>query len=621
MTLPAGHRSTRRRRIPSALIVVLGLVVSACDSGTADTTTTTTPPTTTTRAPTTTTTTEPRLQRQYGGTVVYAQLQAQEPTTLNPLVQGGNTLAVSVIGNAYLVGVQKVDGETLELVPDVVVEIPTVENGGLRVNLDGTMTVRYLILEEAVWADGVPISGDDFLFTYETTMDPALGINRAHYEDIIEDTIVVGPKRFEFTMLGPTTQVEFMFQTILPKHDVEGSDFLADWNESMWVSGGPFVFESWEQGSHITVTRNENYWRQDPETEQQLPYLDEVVFRFVPTLDELVTVFEQGEADMITPRPRTEAGIVVEMVERLSVLEPDGAVIDVVPGEYWEHLTFSFSENSLVRNPNSYNAHLEYRRAVAHAIDKDLLTETLLGGIAGPLASYVSAYAPSLSSDAWSRYEYDPELAREYLEMLCAKDGIDCEANPPTAVFTSSQAREALADLLGDMLQAVGIEYRAELEHSGLFFGDTLDSGTWDLGAWGWGGVPSVSSLIAVHVHAFNPDRPPPAGSNTYRWGSPAVEGSDYPLFDQGESLVVDDHTRRAIELADLMAHTVDLEEIAAYVAEFEDLLADQMVFLPLYPLEPGVAAIWENRVGGVKNSTSMSTLTWNMAGWHLADD
>jgi peptide/nickel transport system substrate-binding protein len=621
MTLPAGQKSTRRPRNLRALIIACALVASACDSGAADTTTTAAPTTTTTTAPTTTTTTEPPLRRHYGGTVVYAQLRAQEPTTLNPLVQGGNTFAVSVIGNAYLVGVQKVDGETLELVPDAVVELPTVGNGGLRVNLDGTMTVRYLIRDEAVWADGVPISGEDFLFTYETIMDPALGINRAHYEDIMEDTIVVGPKRFEFTMLGPTTQVEYLFQTILPKHDVEGSDFLADWNDRMWVSGGPFVFERWQQGSHITVSRNENYWRHDPETEQQLPYLDEVVFRFVPTLDDLIAAFEEGEADMVTPRPRTEAATVVQMVERFSALEPAGAVIDVVPGEYWEHLTFSFSENSLVRNPNSYNAHLEYRRAVAHAIDKDLLTESILGGIAGPLTSYVSAYAPALSSGAWAAYEYDPELAREYLETLCAKEGIDCEAHPPTAVFTSSQAREPLADLLGDMLQAVGIEYRIELEHSGLFFGDTLDSGTWDLGAWGWGGVPGVSSLIALHVHAFNPDRPPPAGSNTYRWGSPAVEGADYALFDQAESIVVDEHTVRAVELADLMAHTVDLDEIAAYVAEFEGLLADQVVFIPLYPLEPGVAAIWASRVGGVKNNTSMSTLTWNMAAWYLADE
>ena len=54
-------------------------------------------------------------------------------------------------------GVQEIDGFTLELIPELVTELPTVDNGGVVVNDDGTMTVSYTIRDEAVWSDGTPI--------------------------------------------------------------------------------------------------------------------------------------------------------------------------------------------------------------------------------------------------------------------------------------------------------------------------------------------------------------------------------------------------------------------------------------------------------------------------------
>jgi len=44
-----------------------------------------------------------------------------------------------------------VDGFTLEFIPDLVTELPTVANGGIVVKADGTETIRYQIKEEAVW--------------------------------------------------------------------------------------------------------------------------------------------------------------------------------------------------------------------------------------------------------------------------------------------------------------------------------------------------------------------------------------------------------------------------------------------------------------------------------------
>ncbi|HDL42012.1 MAG TPA: hypothetical protein ENG98_03235, partial [Actinobacteria bacterium] len=355
----------RSRKVAwSAVIIVFALIAAAC-GGTAETTTTTTAPaapvTTTTAAPTTTepvvttTTTAAPTGPAYGGTVVVAD--DQEPPTLNAFVPGGDNFIVSIVGQSYWAGVQEIDGFTLELIPELVTELPTESNGGVVVNDDGTMTVTYTILDEAQWSDGVPISGDDFQFTLDTIMDPDNAIGTTTYEDIVSTE--VGPKSFTYTLSAPTVLYEFLFGNIIPKHDVEGSDFLNDWNDTMWVSAGPFIFNEWQKGEFIEVVRNDNYWKK-AENGDQLPYLDSVVFRFIPETDSIITAFKAREVDVIQPPPASET------IEELQKLEAEGARVEVLSGPVWEHLNFQFGPARLIRNPDSSNENLNYRKAVAH---------------------------------------------------------------------------------------------------------------------------------------------------------------------------------------------------------------------------------------------------------------
>ena len=240
------------------LVIAFALVAAACSSddggGDTDETTTTAATetteaveeTTTTAAPETTTTTEAKPEKPYGGEAIVGD--SQEPPTLNPYVPGGDNFIVSIVGQGYLTGVQQIDGYTLEIIPEMVTEMPTTVNGGVVLNDDGTMTVKYQIRDEAQWEDGTPISGADFLFTLETILDPDLPVDKTTYEDIILESVVVGDKTFEYSLSAPTALYELIFGLILPKHSIEGSDFTTDWNDTMWASGGPFIFNEWGEG-------------------------------------------------------------------------------------------------------------------------------------------------------------------------------------------------------------------------------------------------------------------------------------------------------------------------------------------------------------------------------------
>ncbi len=600
------NRMWRSRKVTfMVLLIAFALVAAACSStddsaGSVDTTTATTQPapettTTTTKAPvtTTSTTTEPKLERPYGGEAIVAD--DQEPPTLNAFIPGGDNFIVSIIGQGYAAGVQEIDGYTLELIPELVTELPTISNGGVVLNDDGTMTVKYTIRDEAVWEDGTPISGDDFQFTLDTIMNPDLPIDKTNYEDIVASQ--AGPKTFEYTLAQPTVLYELMFGEILPKASIEGSDFVADWNDKRWLSSGPFVFSEWAKGEFVTLVRNDNYWKLDPETGQQLPYLDSVTFKFIPETESIITAFKAREIDIIQPPPNTET------IETLQALESEGARVEVLSGPVWEHANFQFGPGRLERNPNSCNDNYNMRLAIAQTIDKKVLTDEILAGQVEPLSSYVDAFSPTLSQGAWDQYTVDNAAAAENYAKAVAEEGKPCSVVFSTT--SNNDARVKMSELFVGMFEASGIPYENQLEDSQLFFGETLDNGKWDLGEWAWVGSPGLSGLIGIH-DVWDPEAPPPDGSNYYRWGTE-------------DSSVSDAATARYAEVRDAMNATVDDAELTALINEAENILADNLVIIPLYA-RLVTAAVWEDEIGGFKHNPTQASHTWNIENWYRTD-
>lgn len=589
-----------------ALIVVVSL--GAACTGRADSTTTTEPvPTTSTVPPTTTTTTtlppttttEPRPRHPQGGVVIAAA--DQEPTTLNTWLPGGFSPISRIISQSFASGVYDIDPATLEPIPELVTELPTTDNGGVTVNDDGTMTVTYDIRPDATWADGMPVSGADFAFTLGVIQDPDIATARyppevlATYQSI--ESTEVGPKRFSYTLPEPTIRYEVLFDEIIPKHAVEGTNFVDDWNDRRWVSSGPFSFDEWQKGESLTVVRNPNYWKHDPLTDQQLPYLDSVTWTFLSDERAMLDAFGERAVDIVNP------SVEPERLETVLNLAGGGARVDVSPGPIWEHLGFQFGRGRLDRNPTSCGDQLALRQAVAQAVDRDAIAGEILHGTVGALDSYVDVYAPGLSTEAWSAYEHDPDAAtRSYLDAVVAT-GREC-----SVVFTTSDgndARVTMAKLLSDMFAEARIPFETQTEHVLTFLTETLDEGDWDLGEWHWNASPGMSGLVDF-ADNLDPDGPPPDGDNVYRWGA------------RGSS-VIDDSTERYAEIHDLMQTTVDRGDLMALISEAEQILADQVVIIPLYA-RPVVAVVWEDEVGNFVPNPSAAGYSWNLEYWYRAD-
>ncbi|MFV1999894.1 MAG: ABC transporter substrate-binding protein [Acidimicrobiia bacterium] len=465
-------------------------------------------------------------------------------------------------------------------------------------NPNRTMTVTYRIRDEAVWSDGVPISGDDFQFTMDTAL--AMEKDREFESDYTNAAIIaseVGDKTFSLTLRRPTMKHEALFQWLIPKHAVEGTDFQEVWNTTTWPSGGPFILDTFEQNKTVTLVRNDKYWKTDPATGLELPYLDRVEFVFIPETEDILDAFTTRNVDVIQPPPN------VDWIKRLESQGDKGAVVEVLAGPVWEHINFQFSDDRLELSPNSCNDNLAFRRAIAHAIDREAAAEEAYRGYGRVMQSYVEAYTPSLSTGAWSRYDYNPETARALYQLAVEETGIECAAVYHTT--SNGDIRIRWAKMFAEMMEDAGIPFDLDLRDSSVFFGEMLDDGTWDIGEWAWVGSPGLAGLIGIH-DVFDPNGLPPKGSNFYRWGT---RGSD----------VRDEYTKRFAEIVKEMNATVDETEIIALVREAEEILADQVVIIPLSSrLVAG--AVWADEIGGFKMNPSQASHTWNIEFWYRTD-
>ena len=599
---PGPHRTRSFGRILLAVVAVaaLGAGIWALSlDRTSEVVTSTTigatvAPTSTT---TSTTTTEPAaVEHPYGGNVTIGI--SSEPITLNPFLDGGGAEILQLIGRPAWAGAVALDGVTFDPVPVLLSEVPTLGNGGLVKNDDGTVAVTYRIDPNARWEDGSSVTGADFEATYSLVTDPSLPIRtevRAPYAAIVPESLEVDAATVTFVLEGPSLAYLDVFSIVVPAAQVGDSDFVADWNDRLWMSAGPFEFGEWLPGEWITLNRNDEYWEIDAETGQELPYLDHLVFEVAAAGGGPVAGFQTGGFDVVAVPPDPVA------ISELEAL--DGVDVQIGLGPSWEHLSFQFGSARLERNADSLNEFLDYRRAVAHTIDREQIAAAVSGGLVPILDSPLSVVWPAAASAGWSGYLGDEDRAAAALESL--RTGI--EASTPRAVLTTNNTpeRTIAAGELGPMFAAGGMALEIEPpEETGVYFLETIGPGRFDLAEWSW--VPTAGPSGAVaDIRRWFLLTPEAGGSNFSRWPASAEEPTDEVV--------------RLTGLLEDIATELDLEVIKAMLSEIETLMADLVVTLPLYA-ELNAGAVHADEVSGYRHSIIPGGDTWNVATWYRTD-
>jgi peptide/nickel transport system substrate-binding protein len=371
-------------------------------------------------------------------------------------------------------------------IPVLAKEIPTTENGGIVKNDDGTTSMTWNLQQGVKWHDGEEFTSADVCFTLDFIQSEAgqgAVYNSTDYMGIIECQMP-DPYTVVFVWDQPTGNYVTLFDTILPKHILEGQDVLTydAYNRSP-LGTGPFKFAEWKSGEYVRVVKNENYWR-GPE----YPKLDEIVFSFIPDPNTRLNGLKAGEYDL--------GQILPNQVKEVADLA--GYVTEIVPSNRW----LIFETNVATERGKVLFSDPNVRKALYHAIDRQAIVDGLMEGTVQLANSAISPTSPYHNPDV-PAYEYDPAKAAQMLDdagWVVGADGIrekDGEKLSFTIVNrTSRPERTAIAQAIQAYLKEVGVEVKFEDLESAAWLEKWLST-DWEsvIGGWIIGADPSLTSL------------------------------------------------------------------------------------------------------------------------------
>jgi ABC-type transport system substrate-binding protein len=204
-----------------------------------------------------------KLDGSLGGTVSVAI--ANQPDSFNIFV--ANTAAsASILSNLYS-SLYKY-GPDLQPWPDLAESMLVETHDDNSAVPAGHTRYTINIIQNATWNDGIPLSAQDIVFTFEyllgsyTYGNPAatdLG-DLVTVESPAPYTVVLEFDRESFWLFS-----SFAYEYILPCHVYNGTSF-SSWTSAFYpyVTSGPFYLESYETGEWYRITKNWLYYYQPP---------------------------------------------------------------------------------------------------------------------------------------------------------------------------------------------------------------------------------------------------------------------------------------------------------------------------------------------------------------------
>ena len=494
----------------------------------------------------------------------------REPDTLNRF----STHILEDIESCVVEGLVTTD-EHMTIVPLLAASVPTLENGGVVLRKDGGMDVTWKLRPEVTWHDGTPHTSADVKFTVEAINSPAYNPESTDGFDRI--TSVDTPDPLTAVLHYHEVYAPYALQFVrgtLPQHVLAGRDIdtANDYNRAP-LGTGPYKVGEWKSGEYIRLDAVPNYWRG-----AQFPAIKTLLFKFIANTNTRITQLKSGEVDMVVMFPWDK---------HREVAAIPGVSVHRIDGNGYEHVTL---------NERAFPAFADVRvrQALTHAVDRALLSTTILEGLApvthGPVQPVSWAHNPNVR-----QYTFDPARAAALLDEAGWRDsngdGVRDKGGQRFSFTLITQAgfavRENVAQVLQRQFKDVGVAAAVQL-HDG-----TSISKLWFEGKFHamlhWWQLPADPELALF----FAKDRMPPAGRNI--------------------NYVSDDALTTLVYAAD---RTVSQAERTRILGEAQARIADLAIEIPLYGVTK-LDAVPARLKGFTGNPTNTGPF-WNVHAWTL---
>ncbi len=500
---------------------------------------------------------------------------SQEPTVFNPLmphIEVDEGVHWNLFSPLWLPNAKG------DFVPQLATEVPSIGNGGI--SEDGK-TWKVKLRSGVTWHDGAPFTAEDVKFSFDLLKDPKFRAFTRSGFDLMEDIKVESPTAISWRTTKPYAPLPALLSWtfIVPSHILgKASDpNTAPFNNAP-VGTGPFMWKQRVPGDHITLTANPHFFGTGP-------YLETIVFKYIPDLTVMYTQFATGAIDYIGLQ-----GITADHYAQAKKLKNRNVILG--PSPFCESITLNLSQ--------PHFKELAVRQAIYAAMDTKTVIDQVYYGLPTPTVTYLPrqswAFNPHLEP-----HQYDPAKAKALLDEAGWKPGAGGirEKNGTRLSFINSttagnHVRETAQQLLQQNWRDVGIEMTIKNMPPAVIWGDYFNMSKFDSVMVGqdmmYGGDPDATTYFASSEIPVKTG----AGNNPAEYSNPEAD----KLLAEGAS-------------------TFDRARRKQIYWQLEAIIRHDLPQLPLFQY----ATIEGTKQGliGYQPTVYTSINTWNVKDWYWA--
>jgi peptide/nickel transport system substrate-binding protein len=479
------------------------------------------------------------------------------------------------------------------------------------------LTWTFHLRKGLQWSDGAPFTADDVLFTMSIVNDHKIPSG-------VQDALTVQEKPIAWNKIDdltvtatlPSLFVTFLRELdgatcpIIAKHKWEPVYRAGKFQETMQVNMNPadfvgigaFRLKQYHPGQKLVLTRNPYYWKKD-RNGNRLPYLDEIDFLMLSSLDQIQLKVQNGEIDTYyNIRPEDVDGI-KQKSKQLKV-----AIMNVGPALDFEGI---FLNQNGGRNPQNGKPYLDpikkewfsdvnFRHALSQAINRDALVRNAVFGKGIP------AWGPeSVSNRKWYSEDivkdpYDPGKALDKLRLsgfqqktdgsgslkLFDKHGNEVRFSLHTNAGNSTRNTECT--LIASDLSKLGIQ----VDYTPLDFNNLVDR------------ITKNFDYDAILMGLTHDDVDPASGANV--WLSNGTLHFWYPAQKTPHT----EWEKRIDELMNLQLSTFDYATRKKYYDEVQRIMTEQEPMI--FTITQYIFVSAKERLGNLRPTVSRHRTLWN---------
>ncbi len=309
-----------------------------------------------------------------------------------------------------------------------------------EVSEDGTV-FTFHIRDGAMFADGTPITAQDYKYTFDramlgpgyiTLLTPFMAVTDPDQIQVLDD------RTLQITTSQPAGLTETIIsfqvfgaisQATAEAHATEDDPWAFEWHRQNANSSGPMVISEWNSGVEYRFDPNPNYW-QGPDFFQN----SGVILRVVPDAATREQLLRAGDVDVALGIPFSD----------LDELEADPNItIHAIPNTRVYHLGMNVNVPPLDDK--------RVRQAISMAIPYDAIIENVIYGYGKQPTSPIPEGMEGHTDEFFVYGDASLEDAQALLEAAGYGDGFDVELTVPqedqTRVDAASWVQAGLAEL------------------------------------------------------------------------------------------------------------------------------------------------------------------------------